>query len=133
MACAMAWPCAGPNTRVRRISMSSVPCSRSIFSASLWVDILAEHRAAWVECQGESCNNDGSREGNGIRSLGAHPAQVTGGGRGSEASHRSAENWLRFANLENIQRLRHPLARCSRFDLPNSGGVLLDPTFSSSG
>src|SRR5713226_9700000 len=88
MACAMAWPCAGPNTRVRRISMSSVPCSRSIFSASLWVDILAEHRAAWVECQGESCNNDGSREGNGIRSLGAH---------GSEASQKRGK----LASSEN--------------------------------
>src|SRR5437879_5224745 len=58
MACAMACPCAGPKSSVRRISMSSVPCNRSIFSAALWVDILAENRPPWVECQGESCNND---------------------------------------------------------------------------
>src|SRR6266849_6229660 len=54
MAWAMAWPCAGPKSRVRRISMSSVPCSSSTRLNSLWVDILAETNAAWVECQGES-------------------------------------------------------------------------------
>src|SRR3989442_15531019 len=54
MAWAMAWPCAGPKSRVRRISMSRVPCSSSTRLNSLWVDILAEPNAAWVECQGES-------------------------------------------------------------------------------
>src|ERR1019366_9144215 len=41
MAWAMAWPCAGPRSRVRRTSMSSVPCRNSMRSFSS-VDILGE-------------------------------------------------------------------------------------------
>src|SRR5437016_2151642 len=50
---AMAWPCAGPRSSVRRISRSSVPCNSSMRSRSSLVDILGENRAFLVECQGE--------------------------------------------------------------------------------
>src|SRR5262249_7482626 len=53
IALAMAWPCAGPSSSVRRISKSSVPCSNSIRSLSFLVDILGEHTPLPVECQGE--------------------------------------------------------------------------------
>src|ERR1035437_3738364 len=54
MAWAMACPCAGPRSRVRRTSMSSVPWRSSMRSFSS-VDILAKNIAAHLECQGERC------------------------------------------------------------------------------
>jgi hypothetical protein len=42
MAFAMAWPCVGPNTKVRKMSKSSVPCSSSMRSFSSLVDIPGE-------------------------------------------------------------------------------------------
>ena len=56
MAFAMACPCAGPGSSVRRISRSSVPCSSSMRSRSSLVDILGEHKELPVECQGEHIN-----------------------------------------------------------------------------
>src|SRR5580704_595333 len=47
MACAMEWPWAGPNSSVRRMSISRVPCSRSIRFCSRSVDILPEVYAAF--------------------------------------------------------------------------------------
>src|SRR5713226_6379529 len=60
IALAMAWPCAGPSSSVRRISRSKVPCSNSIRSFCSLVDILGEVRAVQVECQGEP-SHDSSR------------------------------------------------------------------------
>src|SRR5262245_8242072 len=58
---AMAWPWIGPNSRVRRISRSRVPCSMSIGSSfCLRIDALVEnqleYRSALVECQGKGAN-----------------------------------------------------------------------------
>src|SRR4029077_6866948 len=53
MALAMAWPCARPNSSVRRISRSKVPCSSSMRSFCSLVDILGDHTVLPVECQGE--------------------------------------------------------------------------------
>src|ERR1700747_1989966 len=53
MALAMACPCAGPSSSVRRISRSNVPCSSSMRSRCSLVDILGEPTPALVECQGE--------------------------------------------------------------------------------
>src|SRR5712692_3027005 len=53
MVLAMAWPCAGPRSNVRRISRSRVPCSSSMRSFCSLVDILGENRSLPVECQGE--------------------------------------------------------------------------------
>src|SRR5690348_9842261 len=53
MALAMAWPCTGPRTRVRRMSRSRVPCRRSRRSLRSLVDILGEGKRLPVECQGE--------------------------------------------------------------------------------
>jgi hypothetical protein len=53
MVFAIAWPCAGPGSKVRRISRSRVPCKSSMRSLSL-VDILGENiEPSPVECQGE--------------------------------------------------------------------------------
>src|SRR5262245_4523986 len=58
----MLWPCSGPKSRVRRISMSSVPWRRStrvcfpaLFSLDITppVDLRLEYPAAQVECQWE--------------------------------------------------------------------------------
>src|SRR5262249_43492275 len=53
IALAIACPCVGPSSSVRRISKSSVPCSKSIRSFSALVDILGDDTLAPVECQGE--------------------------------------------------------------------------------
>src|SRR5246127_3833802 len=53
IALAMAWPCVGPSSSVRRISRSRVPCSSSMRSRCSLVDILGEATALPVECQGE--------------------------------------------------------------------------------
>src|SRR6185503_19131005 len=51
----MAWPCCGPNTSVRRMSRSSVPCRCAAYSRSLRfrIDIRPEYAYALVECQPE--------------------------------------------------------------------------------
>src|SRR5260370_1812931 len=54
MVLAMAWPCAGPRSNVRRISRSRVPCSSSMRSFCSLVDILGENKPLPVECQCES-------------------------------------------------------------------------------
>src|SRR5712664_38413 len=54
MVLAMAWPCAGPRSNVRRISRSRVPCSSSMRSFCSLVDILGENKSLPVECQCES-------------------------------------------------------------------------------
>src|SRR5262249_8401278 len=57
---AIRWPCAGPGRRVLKMSMSNVPCRRSIRSRPAicarlaWVDVLPETAVAQVDCQGES-------------------------------------------------------------------------------
>src|SRR5438874_2344752 len=55
---AMAWPCAGPRSSVRRISRSSVPCNSSMRSRSSLVDILGENRPLPVGCQGEQSRDN---------------------------------------------------------------------------
>src|ERR1700733_11701047 len=56
MALAMACPCTGPRTSVRRISRSRVPCSNSMRSCCSLVDILGEGTLLPVECQGEQAS-----------------------------------------------------------------------------
>jgi len=53
IALAMAWPCAGPSSSVRRISKSRVPCSSSMRSRWSLVDNLGDDAERPVECQGE--------------------------------------------------------------------------------
>src|SRR5438445_4116094 len=53
MALAMAWPWAGPRSKVRRIRRSRVPWSNSMRSFCSLVDILGEDKERLVECQGE--------------------------------------------------------------------------------
>src|SRR5580704_1765137 len=59
MALVIAWPCAGPSSRVRRISRSRVPCRSSMCSFSSLVDILGDDTAVPVECQGECLDEAG--------------------------------------------------------------------------
>src|SRR5437016_13925201 len=53
MALAMAWPCAGPSSSVRRINRSRVPCSSSMRSFSSLVVIIGQRNSLLEECQGE--------------------------------------------------------------------------------
>src|SRR6266513_2911755 len=53
MALAMACPCTGPRSSVRRISRSRVPCSSSMRSRCSLVDMLGDDTWLLVECQGE--------------------------------------------------------------------------------
>lgn len=59
MALAMAWPCVGPISRVRRIKRSRVPCRSSMCLLCSAVDILGEDMQLPVECQGEQGKPDG--------------------------------------------------------------------------
>jgi hypothetical protein len=52
MLVAIAWPCAGPGSKVRRMSRSSVPCKSSTRSPG--VDILGEATRSHLGCQGET-------------------------------------------------------------------------------
>src|SRR5262249_55998031 len=65
---AMAWPWIGPNSKVRRISRSSVPCNMSIgssfsFRISTLVEVLLENRLTLVECQGKRAGDSRTRQG----------------------------------------------------------------------
>src|SRR6266481_175760 len=62
MRCEIPYPCTGPSATIFRISMSSVPCSRSDRSTAtrLLLDTLHVYTAAYVECQGESGLQTGS-------------------------------------------------------------------------
>src|SRR5215472_9105193 len=57
IALAIAWPCVGPNNRVRRIKRSRVPCSNSMRSFCPLVDILLQNSEVHLECQGESARS----------------------------------------------------------------------------
>src|ERR1700674_2176873 len=83
IALAIAWPCNGPSSSVRRISRSSVPCSNSMRSRCSVVDILGEDIQLPVECQGEQ----------------PPPAMQVISSWGLERGHRNLMNHYRFLGL----------------------------------
>src|SRR4029077_6427457 len=63
MRCEIPYPCTGPSATIFRISMSSVPCSKSDRSTAtrLLLDTLHVYTPAYVECQGEKAGLQAGR------------------------------------------------------------------------
>src|SRR5580704_17934904 len=106
MALAMAWPCAGPSSSVRRISKSRVPCRSSIRCRSSLVDILGGNTALPVACQGERTFVNGI--------LVEKGAVIAAPARGRSAQRHRGESALRKRPLLGRRPWRNRSARRAR-------------------